>query len=152
MYQIKSLGAKYYEADEATKAKMRKELFDPFFKNTIEELKSKYPHSKLPDMRIDDVTADMLEELGCISLNVTYKLYQRICNNLGIRLSRDAMKGTHSFRRNKATTMSTNGAPATLISDYLGNSPQVLDSNYRLTTRSAKEALKYQETKKYLPQ
>ena len=82
--------------------------------------------------------------LGCIGLNDVYNLYKDICGELGFRISREFSKGTHSFRRNKATTMSNNGADLQLISDLLGNSPKTLISNYRLTDRSAKQALRYQ--------
>ena len=91
------------------------------------------------------VFPDSESELGCLKLTRTYDLYKAICRDNGITLSRNAIKGTHSFRRNKASEMSTNGAPLTVISDFLGNSPKVLESNYRLKTRSVAEALRYQK-------
>ncbi len=41
---IDSLGAIYYKADDATKAKMREELFIPLFKKELEDFQKKYPH------------------------------------------------------------------------------------------------------------
>ena len=46
---------------------------------------------------------DKNTDLGVINNNTVYRLYSRICKKLGIKISRDEIKGTHSFRRNAIT-------------------------------------------------
>lgn len=70
-------------------------------------------------------------ENGVISNCVVYNFYYRMCRKLGIRISRDYIKGTHSFRRNAITDVvnSTNGN-IILASQIFGNSPDVARRNY----------------------
>ena len=42
-------------------------------------------------------------ETGCITNNVVYQFYRRMCKKLDIPISRDIIKGTQSFRRNAIT-------------------------------------------------
>ena len=68
---------------------------------------------------------------GVISNNTVYGLYRRICKKLGIAISRDFIKGTHSFRRNAITDVvnATNGN-IVLASEMFGNSPAVINKHY----------------------
>ena len=68
---------------------------------------------------------------GVINNNVVPNYYKRICDKLGIERSRDAMKGTHSFRRNGITrVINQSGGNILMASKLYGNTPQVADSNY----------------------
>ena len=70
-------------------------------------------------------------ELGYLKNDSVYYFYRRMCKNLGIKLSRSAMKGTHSFRRNAITKAVNNSNGNTfLVSKIYGNSPEVINSNY----------------------
>lgn len=68
---------------------------------------------------------------GCITNDTVYNFYSRTCKKLGIEISRDKVKGTHSFRRNAITEFvnATNGNLA-LASKLYGNSPDVANKNY----------------------
>ena len=83
-------------------------------------------------------------ENGVISNNATYFFYRRICSNLGIELDHDAMKGTHSFRRNAISdVINSTGGNLVLASQLFGNSPLVACKNYYTgaDTNDTKEAL-----------
>ena len=70
-------------------------------------------------------------ELGVINNNTVYRLYHRICRKLGIRISREEIKGTHSFRRNAITdVVNATGGNVILASQLFGNSPAVACKNY----------------------
>ena len=70
-------------------------------------------------------------ELGVITNNTVYRLYHRICDKLGIKISREAIKGTHSFRRNAITyVVNATGGNVILASQLFGNSPAVAAKNY----------------------
>lgn len=70
-------------------------------------------------------------DTGVITNSVVYNFYYRMCHNLGITVSRDCIKGTHSFRRNAITDVVnfTNGN-IILASQIFGNSPLVAQKNY----------------------
>ncbi|MBO4505300.1 MAG: tyrosine-type recombinase/integrase [Lachnospiraceae bacterium] len=70
-------------------------------------------------------------ELGVINNNTVYRLYYRICKQLGIKISREEIKGTHSFRRNAITdVVNATGGNVILASQLFGNSPAVAAKNY----------------------
>lgn len=70
-------------------------------------------------------------ELGVINNNTVYRLYNRICRKLGIKISRETIKGTHSFRRNAITdVVNATGGNVLLASQIFGNSPVVAAQNY----------------------
>ena len=68
---------------------------------------------------------------GIITNRAVYYVYQGICQKLGIKISRDAVKGPHSFRRNAITDVvnATNGN-IILASQLFGNTPDVAMQNY----------------------
>ncbi len=69
--------------------------------------------------------------VGVISNNVVYKFYSRMCKNLGISISRELIKGTHSFRRNAITdVVHASGGNLVLASQLFGNSPEVAKNSY----------------------
>lgn len=66
-----------------------------------------------------------------INNNVVYKFYGRMCRNLGIKISRDQIKGPHSFRRNGITKICNSaGGNIVLASMLYGNSPECASRNY----------------------
>ncbi len=68
---------------------------------------------------------------GVISNNTVYNYYGRVCNKLGIEISKEEIKGTHSFRRNAITdVVNATGGNLVLTSALFGNSPQVAKKNY----------------------
>ena len=70
-------------------------------------------------------------ENGVISNNVVYNYYRRVCKKLGIKISRELIKGTHSFRRNAITdVVNATGGNLVLASQLFGNSPTVACRNY----------------------
>lgn len=75
---------------------------------------------------------------GIITNRAVYYVYQGICENLGIELSRDSIKGPHSFRRNAITDVvnATNGN-IIMASQLFGNSPDVAMQNYYTGTDMA---------------
>lgn len=68
---------------------------------------------------------------GVITNRAVYYVYQGICEKLGIEISKDIIRGPHSFRRNAITSVvnATNGN-ITLASSLFGNSPKVAKKNY----------------------
>ena len=87
---------------------------------------------------------------GTITNMAVYGVYRRVCNKLGIPISKDLIRGPHSFRRNAITDVAnaTNGNMV-MASSLFGNSPQVAMSNYygRANLMDAKDIL---EQRKYL--
>ena len=67
---------------------------------------------------------------GVINNNVVYKLYQRMCRRLNITISRDAIKGPHSFRRNGITNICNRGGNIELAATLYGNSPLSITKHY----------------------
>ncbi len=101
----------------------RTEALNEFLDRLYAVLDKYYPDT---DYLFPDAT-----ELGVINNNTVYRLYSRICRKLGITISRDAIKGTHSFRRNAITdVVNATGGNVILASQLFGNSPQVAAKNY----------------------
>lgn len=70
-------------------------------------------------------------ETGVITNQVVYPFYARMCNNLGIDVSKDFIRGPHSFRRNGITKVANNpGGNIMIASIIYGNSPQSASSHY----------------------
>ena len=70
-------------------------------------------------------------ENGCITTLIVYQLYKRICDKLGLKISKEAIKGTHSFRRNAITTLvNRSGGNLIMAAKIYGNSPEVIENNY----------------------
>ena len=70
-------------------------------------------------------------ETGIINNNVVYKFYSRVCEKLGIAISREAMRGPHSFRRNGITRVTNNtGGDFVLAAQMFGNSPETAKKHY----------------------
>lgn len=54
-----------------------------------------------------------------------------MCRKLGIEITREVIKGTHSFRRNAITdVVNASGGNIVLASSLFGNSPEVAQKNY----------------------
>lgn len=70
-------------------------------------------------------------EIGCVKNSALYHFYHQMCEKLGIELSKTALKGTHSFRRNAITKAVDNSNGNTyLVSKIYGNSPKVINNHY----------------------
>nr|MCR4589661.1 recombinase XerD [Lachnospiraceae bacterium] len=60
-----------------------------------------------------------------------YEYYRRVCRKLGIKLCREYIKGTHSFRRNATTDIiNLSNGNAELESKLIGHSPEVARKHY----------------------
>ena len=70
-------------------------------------------------------------DTGVITNNAVYPFYVRMCNKLGIEISRDFIKGPHSFRRNGITKVANNPEGNIMIASMIyGNSPQSASAHY----------------------
>lgn len=86
---------------------------------------------------------------GVITNNAVYKFYSRICKRLGIKISREEVKGTHSFRRNAITdVVNASGGNLILAAQLFGNSPEVAKRNY-YTGINKDEALEVLNKRKF---
>ena len=100
------------------------ELVKDFMKRLEAMLDEYYPDSEY-------LFPDRNTELGVINNNTVYRLYSRICRKLGIKISREEVKGTHSFRRNAITdVVNSTGGNVILASKLFGNSPAVACNSY----------------------
>lgn len=101
----------------------RSTAVNDFLNRLFEVLDKYYPNSEYL------FPAD--NENGVISNNTVYNYYGRVCRKLGIKISKDEIKGTHSFRRNAITdVVNATGGNLILTSALFGNSPQVAKKNY----------------------
>ena len=88
-------------------------------------------------------------ENGAITNFMVYQFYSRICKKLGIRISRDEIKGTHSFRRNAITdVVNASGGNLILAAELFGNSPEIAKKNY-YTGINKEEALEVLNKRKF---
>lgn len=72
-------------------------------------------------------------ETGTITNNSVYNLLRRILKKHNIPISREFIRGTHSFRRNVTTELlNVSNGNELLVSDIMGNSPEVIRKNYRV--------------------
>lgn len=70
-------------------------------------------------------------ETGVITNNTVYQFYRRGCHKLNIPISKECIKGTHSFRRNAITKAVNNSNGNILLASKLyGNTPEVAENNY----------------------
>lgn len=68
---------------------------------------------------------------GVISNKAVYDYYLRILKKLNIKVCKDEIKGTHSFRRNAITdVVNASGGNIVMASKMFGNSPAVANNNY----------------------
>ena len=75
--------------------------------------------------------SDESQKNKVINNHVVYRLYVRMCRNLGIEISREHTKGPHSFRRNGITRVcNASGGNMYLASQLFGNSPQSASRHY----------------------
>ena len=117
------------EVVDHTKNYLRREIprfgsLDDFLERLYEALDRYYPGT-------DVLFPDPGNETGVISGYALYGYYRRICRKLGIRLCRDHMKGTHSFRRNATTDIiNLSNGNAALESSLIGHSPEVARKHY----------------------
>ena len=82
-------------------------------------------------------------ENGCIHATITYKYFDRIREELGIQVDRKLIRGTHAFRRVRASHFIDSGGSYEMASKLFGNTPQVLRRNYydNLDMNTAREVL-----------
>lgn len=88
-------------------------------------------------------------ENGTITNYMVYQFYSRICKKIGIKISRDEIKGTHSFRRNAITdVVNASGGNLILAAELFGNSPEIAKKNY-YTGINKDEALEVLNKRKF---
>lgn len=88
-------------------------------------------------------------ENGAITNYMVYQFYSRICKKLGIKISREEIKGTHSFRRNAITdVVNESGGNLILAAELFGNSPEIAKKNY-YTGINKEEALRVLNKRKF---
>ncbi len=115
---------------------------DEFLNRLYAMLDEYYPDSEF-------LFPDPATDIGIINNNTVYRFYSRICRKLGIKISREEIKGTHSFRRNAITdVVNASGGNIILASRLFGNSPQVACKNY-YTGINQSEALEALNKRKF---
>lgn len=68
---------------------------------------------------------------GCITNNTVYQFFRRMCNKLGITVSRDRIRGTHAFRRTAITeAVNNSNGNCVLAAQMFGNSPETIRKHY----------------------
>jgi len=119
----------------------RTTLLNEFLERLYEMLDTYYPESEY--LFPSDT------ENGVITNNVVYRFYRRICDKLGIKISREETKGTHSFRRNAITdVVNASGGNLILAAALFGNSPEVAKRHY-YTGINKEEALRVLNERKF---
>ena len=102
---------------------MTKDLRD-FFDRLRAVIGEYYPGSKY-------CFPNITTETGVITNNAVYPFYVRMCEKLGIEISKDFIKGPHSFRRNGITRVANNPGGNIMIASLIyGNSPQSASMHY----------------------
>lgn len=131
----------YFKIVEHTKTNKnrifpRTVALNEFLERLYAVLEEYYPHSEYL------FPADT--ENGVITNGTVYNYYRRVCKKLEIPITRDVIKGTHSFRRNAITdVVNATGGNLIMASQLFGNSPEVARKNYYtgIDTKEALEAL-----------
>ena len=68
---------------------------------------------------------------GCITNNMVYQFFRRMCGKLDIPISKDRIRGTHAFRRNAITEVINKSAGnVVLTAQMFGNSPETIRKHY----------------------
>ena len=68
---------------------------------------------------------------GCITNNMVYQFFRRMCTKLGITISKDCIRGTHAFRRNAITeVINKSNGNVVLTAQMFGNSPETIRNHY----------------------
>ena len=70
---------------------------------------------------------------GCITNNMVYQFFRRMCGKLDIPISKDRIRGTHAFRRNAITeVINKSSGNVVLTVQILGNSPETVRKHYNV--------------------
>ena len=68
---------------------------------------------------------------GCITNNMSYQHFRRICRKLEIPVSKECIRGTHAFRRNAITeVVNMSNGNFVLTAQMFGNSPETIRKHY----------------------
>lgn len=68
---------------------------------------------------------------GCITNNTVYQFFRRMCNKIGVPISRDCIRGTHAFRRTAITqAVNNSNGNCVLAAQMYGNSPETIRKHY----------------------
>ena len=68
---------------------------------------------------------------GCITNNMVYQFFRRMCGKLEIPISKDRIRGTHAFRRNAITeVINKSSGNVVLTAQMFGNSPETIRKHY----------------------
>lgn len=68
---------------------------------------------------------------GCITNNMVYQFFRRMCIKLGIEISHKCIRGTHALRRNAITeAVNNSNGNFVLTAQMFGNSPETIRKHY----------------------
>ena len=68
---------------------------------------------------------------GCITNNMVYQFFRRMCNKIGIPVTGACIRGTHAFRRNAITrVVNYSNGNCVLAAQMFGNSPETIRKHY----------------------
>lgn len=68
---------------------------------------------------------------GCITNNMVYQYFHRLCHRIGIPVSRECIRGTHAFRRTAITEVVNNSnGNFVLTAQMFGNTPETIRKHY----------------------
>ena len=68
---------------------------------------------------------------GCITNNMVYQFFRRMCKKLDIPISRSRVRGTHALRRNAITeSVNNSNGNFVLTAQMYGNSPETIRKHY----------------------
>ena len=105
----------------------------------------------IPDGRVD-ITVDGVSRYYYVEKNkglIFPESFGALCKKLGIKISREEIKGTHSFRRNAITdVVNESGGNLILAAELFGNSPEIAKKNY-YTGINKEEALRVLNRRKF---
>lgn len=150
-------GIAYIEI-QREKTRVQKSPYNPHEYQIIKEHSKTHKNRRVP---ITEELRELLEEIsaydaehfpespflfpsnrqkdGAIGVNTVPAYLERLCKNLGIPVCKDAIRGTHAFRRNVAKSI----GDSEMASKVLGNTVVVLKANYYdgLNLQAARDAM-----------
>lgn len=143
---------KYFRRAEITKRYTlpKKAGKDGYYRVNISAPTKKNDRTTISAKSIEDLKDKMYQfENGIITNNTVYNFYRRMCKKLDIEISRELIKGTHSFRRNAITdVVNATGGNTIMASQLFGNSPEVAKRNY-YTGADLKDAMQVLNQRKF---
>ncbi|SFQ35998.1 Site-specific recombinase XerD [Lachnospiraceae bacterium XBB1006] len=132
------IGKKPYFIKPTTKTD--KDRYFPITESVAEFLGRLQENNRIHHPESKFLFPDESQELGCISPNVTYRAHKRICQQLGITIDKNILRGTHAFRRVYLTQFIEGGGSIDLAANIYGNSDRTIKKHYLLGINSKASA------------